>query len=193
MRDMEIRGTGNLLGAQQHGHISAVGFDLYTRLLDEAVRQIKGEETEPAIEPEVQISVSSYIPDEYIPNSDQKMQFYQRLGDLRQTVEVLAIEEELTDRFGALPEPTAALLDTILVKILARRLRLIQVQVGQIMTLVISPDRTLTRADIETMVTQSPLPLQFALGDSPRIEVELMGNGPRERLECAKNVLQSLV
>ncbi|MDP6040743.1 MAG: transcription-repair coupling factor, partial [Candidatus Latescibacteria bacterium] len=79
MRDMEIRGAGNLLGAQQHGHIAAVGFDLYTRLLDESVRQIKGEDTEPAVEPDVQVSVSSYIPDEYIPDADQKMQFYQRL------------------------------------------------------------------------------------------------------------------
>ncbi|MFT5366990.1 MAG: transcription-repair coupling factor (superfamily II helicase) [Candidatus Latescibacterota bacterium] len=193
MRDMEIRGTGNLLGAQQHGHISAVGFDLYTRLLDEAVRQIKGEDSEPAIEPDIQVSVSSYIPDEYIPDADQKMQFYQRLGDIRRSVDVLAIEEELTDRFGPIPEPTTALLDTIQVKLYARQMRLIQVQVGQTMTLTFSPERVLERKDIEAMVTQSPLPLQFALGDQPRIEVELTGKGAQERLLCAKNVLQCLV
>ena len=193
MRDMEIRGAGNLLGAQQHGHISAVGFDLYTRLLDEAVRQLKGEETEPAIEPEIQVSVSSYIPEDYIPDSDLKMQFYQRLGEIRRTVEVLAIEEELTDRFGPLPDPTAALLNTIQVKILARRLRLRQVQIGQVMTLVLSPDKLLKREDIERMVAQSPLPLQFSLSHPPRIEVELTGKGAQERLSVAKNVLQSLV
>lgn len=193
MRDMEIRGAGNLLGAQQHGHISAVGFDLYTRLLDEAVRQIKGEDSAPAIEPDVQVSVSSFIPDEYIPDADQKMQFYQRLGDIRRSVDLLAIEEELTDRFGPIPEPTAALLDTIQVKLYARQMRLIQVQVGQIMTLVFAPDHVLQRKDIEAMVTQSPLPLQFALGEHPKIEVELTGKGAQERLICAKNVLQCLV
>ena len=193
MRDMEIRGTGNLLGAQQHGHIAAVGFDLYTRLLDEAVRQIKGDATEPAIEPDVQVSVSSYIPDNYIPDADQKMQFYQRLGQMRQTVEVLAIEEELEDRFGPLPEPTAALLDILQVKILARQLRLSQLQIGQIMTMTLSPEKTLMRTDIERMVTQSPLPLEFALGEPPKIEVALIGKGPQSRLESAKNVLQSLI
>jgi transcription-repair coupling factor (superfamily II helicase) len=166
---------------------------LYTRLLDEAVRQIKGEDSEPAIEPDIQVSVSSYIPDEYIPDADQKMQFYQRLGDIRRSVDVLAIEEELTDRFGPIPEPTTALLDTIQVKLYARQMRLIQVQVGQTMTLTFSPERVLERKDIEAMVTQSPLPLQFALGDQPRIEVELTGKGAQERLLCAKNVLQCLV
>jgi len=193
MRDMEIRGAGTLLGAQQHGHISAVGFDLYTRLLDEAVRQIKGEDSEPAIEPDVQVSVSTFIPDEYIPDADQKMQFYQRFGEIKRSVDVLAIEEELVDRFGPIPEPTAALLDTIQVKLYARQLRLIQVQVSQIMTLTFSPDKVLQRKDIEGMVTRSPLPLQFALGDEPKIEVELTGKGARERLLCAKNVLQCLV
>ncbi len=192
MRDMEIRGTGNVLGAQQHGHIAAVGFDLYTRLLDEAVRQIKGDETEPAIEPEVQVSISSYIPDDYISDADQKMQFYQRLGEMRRTVEVLAIEEELADRFGPLPEPTAALLDVLQVKLLARQLRLSQLHIGEVMTMTLSPEKMLTRQEIERMVTQSPLPLQFALGDPPKIEVALIGKGPQSRLESAKNVLQSL-
>ena len=193
MRDMEIRGAGNVLGAQQHGHIAAVGFDLYTRLLDEAVRQIKGDAIEPAIEPEVQVSVSSYIPNAYIPDADQKMQFYQRLGEMRRTVEVLAIEEELADRFGPLPEPTAALLDVLQVKILARQLRLSQLHIGEVMTMTLSPENMLTRQEIERMVTQSPLPLQFALGDPPKIEVALIGKGPQSRLESAKNVLQSLI
>ena len=193
MRDMEIRGAGNLLGVQQHGNIAAVGFDLYCRLLDEAVRQIKGEETEPVAEPEVQISVSAYIPEDYIPDPDQKMAFYQRLGQVRRTVEILAIGEELEDRFGPMPDPTAALLDTIEVKILARQLRLGCLRAGLSMTMLFPPDRMLTRKDVEDMVSQSPLPLQFFLGDQARVEVELEGRGPRERLECAKKVLQSLV
>ncbi|MCY4351864.1 MAG: hypothetical protein OXC45_02025, partial [Gemmatimonadetes bacterium] len=108
-------------------------------------------------------------------------------------VEVLAIEEELADRFGPLPEPTSALLDTLQVKILARQLRLSQLQIGQTMTMTLSLDKPLMRTDIERMVTQSPLPLEFALGEPPKIEVALIGNGPQSRLESAKNVLQSLI
>ncbi len=193
MRDLEIRGTGNLLGVQQHGHIVAVGFDLYCRLLDEAVREIKGEEVDPAIEPDVQISVSAFIPEDYVPDPDQKMEFYQRLSQVKRTVEVIAIEEELEDRFGPLPGPAAALLDAIQVKILVRQLRLSAVQIRESLTVTFPPERMLSRGNVEEMVRRSPLPLQFFLGDEARIEVMLEGKGQRECLASAKRVLESLV
>jgi transcription-repair coupling factor (superfamily II helicase) len=193
MRDMEIRGAGNILGAQQHGHITAIGFDMYCRLLDEAVRQIKGEEIVPGFEPDVQTSVSAYVPDEYIPDANLKMSFYQRMGDAKQTVELLAIEEELEDRFGELPDPTSALLDSILVKLLARQLGIRMLTVGQEMIVRFLPEKTLSRQDVEGMVNASPLPLQFFLGEEARVEVDLEGNSPEKRLKCAKNVLMSLL
>jgi transcription-repair coupling factor (superfamily II helicase) len=193
MRDMEIRGAGNLLGAQQHGHITAIGFDMYCRLLDEAVRQIKGEEIAPGFEPDVQTSVSAYVPDEYIADANLKMSFYQRMGDAKQSVELLAIEEELQDRFGNLPDPTAALLDSIHVKLLARQLGIRMLTIGQEMIVRFLPERTLTRQDVEGMVNASPLPLQFFLGEEGRVEVDLEGNSPENRLKCAKNVLMSLL
>ena len=193
MRDMEIRGAGNLLGAQQHGHITAIGFDMYCRLLDEAVRQIKGEEIAPGFEPEVQTSVSAFIPDEYIPDANLKMGFYQRMGDAKQSVELLAMEEELRDRFGPLPKATSALLDSIQVKLLARQLGIRMLTVGQEMVVRFLPERTLTREDVEGMVNASPLPLQFFLGEEARVEVDLEGNSPETRLSCAKNVLMSLL
>ena len=193
MRDMEIRGAGNLLGAQQHGHITAIGFDMYCRLLDEAVRQIKGEDIAPEFEPDVQTSVSAYVPDEYIPDANQKMSFYQRMGEAKQTVELLAIEEELQDRFGELPDPTSALLDSIHVKLLARQLGIAMLTVGQEMVVRFLPERLLQREDVERMVNGSPLPFQFFLGEEARIEVQLEGNNPETRLRCAKNVLMSLL
>ena len=193
MRDMEIRGAGNLLGAQQHGHITAIGFDMYCRLLDEAVRQIKGEDIAPEFEPDVQTSASAYVPDEYIPDANQKMSFYQRMGEAKQTVELLAIEEELQDRFGELPDPTSALLDSIHVKLLARQLGIAMLTVGQEMVVRFLPERLLQREDVERMVNASPLPFQFFLGEEARIEVQLDGNSPETRLRCAKNVLMSLL
>ena len=128
MRDMEIRGAGNLVGAQQHGFIAAVGFDLYCRLLDEAMRELKGESAPDNPEPDVKIAVSAYIPDEYVPNADQKMEFYQRLADAPRVVELLAIREEMEDRFGRLPDPTKSLMYIMEVKIMARHMGLEAVQ-----------------------------------------------------------------
>jgi transcription-repair coupling factor (superfamily II helicase) len=191
MRDMEIRGAGNLLGAQQHGHITAIGFDMYCRLLDEAVRQIKGEEIAPGFEPDVQTSVSAYIPEDYIPDADQKMSFYQRMGEAKQSVELLAIEEELRDRFGELPDPTSALLDSIHVKLLAKQLGIGMLTIGREMIVKFLPERTLLRDDVEGMVNASPLPLQFFLGEEARVEVQLEGNSPENqigRASCRERV-----
>ena len=193
MRDMEIRGAGNLLGAQQHGHISAIGFDMYCRLLDEAVNEIKGDEVELTVDPDIQVSVSAFIPDDYVADADEKMSFYQRLGEARQTVEVLAIEEELEDRFGKLPEPTASLLDTLHLRLLCRQLKVETLNVGPTMSLTFLPDKVLEREDVERMIKQSPQPLQFLLGEAARIEVELEGNNAARRVASAKKVLMSLI
>lgn len=193
MRDMEIRGAGNLLGAEQHGYITAVGFDLYCRLLNEAVHEIKGETTKPSIDPDIQVSVSAYVPDDYVPDVDEKMSFYQRLGEVKQTVEVLAIEEELQDRFGKLPQPTESLLDTIHVRLLARHLQAETVKVGPTMTLQFVPEKKLSRDEVERMVKQSAQPLQFFLGEDARVEVDLEGETASSRLSAAKKVLMSLV
>ena len=193
MRDMEIRGAGNLLGAQQHGHISAIGFDMYCRLLDEAVNEIKGEDVEPAVDPDIQVSVSAYIPDDYVADADEKMSFYQRLGEARRTVEVLTLEEELQDRFGKLPEPTASLLDTLHLRLLGRQLKIETVNVGPLMTLTFLPDKVLSREEVERMVKQSPQPLQFLLGETAKIEIELEGNNAASRVSSAKKVLMSLI
>ena len=122
MRDMEIRGAGNIIGAQQHGFIAAVGFDLYCRLLDEAVRELKGEVPDTVVEPDIKISVTAYIPDEYVPDTDLKMEFYQRLAEARRIVDLLSIVEEMQDRLGRMPYQAQALLNIMEIKIMAGQL-----------------------------------------------------------------------
>ena len=142
MRDLEIRGAGNLVGAQQHGFIAAVGFDLYCRLLDEAMREIKGEYAPDNPEPEIKIAVSAYIPDEYLRDPDQKMEFYQRLADAGRIVDLLDIREEMQDRFGRLPQPARSLMHIMEIKIMARQLGLASVQLEQnCFRLAFPPDR----------------------------------------------------
>ncbi len=110
MKDLEIRGAGNLLGPEQHGHITAVGFDLYCRLLEEAVREAKGETIQRAVDTSVEMPVEAYIPSSYVPDPDQKIDLYRRLASFRREDEILDLEEELVDRYGDQPEPVRNLL-----------------------------------------------------------------------------------
>jgi hypothetical protein len=118
MKDLEIRGAGNLLGAEQSGYMNAVGFDLYTRLLEETVRELSGDRAaRPPVAPvTVEIPVDAYIPDEYIADRPMKIHFYQRLANLDRPEQVEALVAELTDRFGPLPEPMANLLAIVRLK-----------------------------------------------------------------------------
>jgi transcription-repair coupling factor (superfamily II helicase) len=130
MRDLEIRGSGNLLGAEQHGHIAAVGFDLYTKLLAEAVRELKGEPGGGAVEPVITVGVEALLPDAYVPEVNQRLGIYQRLTDLAGDAEIAEMRAELVDRFGPPPPAVEALLDVVGLRALARRLHAERVEAG---------------------------------------------------------------
>ena len=194
MRDLEIRGAGNILGTEQHGFMMAVGFDLYCRLLEEAVRELKGQPEEAERpEPRIEISVSAFIPGEYISDEAQKVSFYQRLAEARKTTDVWEIEEEMKDRYGALPGEVRSLLDAIYIKQWARTLGLATVEVdGHVLRMRFPEDRELSRGEVEAWVSRASAPLQFSFDKDPSIEVMLWGGDHRERLERAREVLQAL-
>ncbi|MDD3654111.1 MAG: transcription-repair coupling factor [Desulfotomaculaceae bacterium] len=124
MRDLEIRGAGNILGAEQHGHIAAVGFDLYCRLLEEAVREARGEEVSQFTDTTIELPIEAYIPDEYIPDTNQKVELYKRIASLTTSSALPDLEEELVDRFGDLPKAVQSLLAIAKVKLMAGSLRI---------------------------------------------------------------------
>jgi len=101
LHDLEIRGAGNLLGAQQSGQITAVGFELYTEMMENAVKELKGEAVLPEVEPEIRLGIAAYFPDNYIPDANQRLYFYKRLASLRNAAELQELKEEIRDRFGA--------------------------------------------------------------------------------------------
>ena len=100
LHDLEIRGAGNLLGEQQSGQITAVGFELYTEMMENAVKELKGEEVLPEVEPEIRLGIPAYFPDNYIPDANQRLYFYKRLATLRDAAELEELKEEIKDRFG---------------------------------------------------------------------------------------------
>jgi len=108
--DLEIRGAGNLLGKQQSGQITAVGLELYTHLLEQAVREVRGEPVEADVEPEIQLGIPAYVPETYVPDVSQRLAIYKRLAGIRGIPDLEDIAAELADRYG----PPPALVDTLL-------------------------------------------------------------------------------
>ncbi|MGE5302947.1 MAG: transcription-repair coupling factor [Alphaproteobacteria bacterium] len=100
MHDLEIRGAGNLLGEQQSGQITAIGFELYTEMMEQAVRELKGEAVAPEVEPEIRLGMPAYFPEDYMPDTNQRLFFYKRLASLRDAREREELREEIKDRFG---------------------------------------------------------------------------------------------
>ena len=119
MRDLEIRGAGNLLGAEQHGHMEAVGYDLYCKMLNEAVRLLKGEIKEEDFTTTMDLNVDAFIPDSYIPNEYQKLDVYKRIAAIENEEEMEDMTEELLDRFGDIPKKVEKLLKVAALKTMA--------------------------------------------------------------------------
>jgi transcription-repair coupling factor (superfamily II helicase) len=122
MRDMEIRGVGNLLGTEQSGQVNAVGFDLYMEMLQDAIKEIRGQEIPQVDDTQIDLNVTAMIPQSYIPDEDQKLQAYRQIATANSRIELVQVSAEWIDRYGPLPKPTQALLRVMELKQLARSL-----------------------------------------------------------------------
>jgi len=120
LKDLEIRGAGNLLGGEQSGHIADVGFDLYIRLVGEAVADYRGDEAEPEPEMKIELPVAAHLPADYVESERLRLEMYKRLAAVRSEADVAAVRDELVDRYGTPPEPVAALLAVARFRLLCR-------------------------------------------------------------------------
>ena len=122
MRDLEIRGAGNMMGSSQHGHMAAIGYDLYCRMLEDTVKLIKGDIDKEPIETTVDIKVDAYIPSSYIEDEIQKIEVYKKIAAIENLNDYKEIKEELEDRYSSIPEAVYNLMDIAYIKSLAKEL-----------------------------------------------------------------------
>ena len=131
MKDLEIRGAGNLLGKVQSGHMEAVGFELYTKMLNEAVARLKGIDIEESFETTVDFMIPANLPDKYVPRENHKLELYKRIAAIESEEDRQQIEDELLDMYGKLPEPAVNLLKLALIKALANKAGFTEVRGGK--------------------------------------------------------------
>ena len=180
MRDLEIRGAGNILGQQQHGHLVAIGFELYCRLLEEAVAQLKGEELPESVATKIEIDADYLVPDDYVPDPEEKMRVYKKIAVMTDAAEVEALRGELTDRYGPPPAPAAMLLQVAAIRIRAWQAGVDRVRIrGPKAELWLRSGLKLGRADIEGLVRNSPNKLAFDATSEFKIIVHFKGGSDR--------------
>jgi transcription-repair coupling factor (superfamily II helicase) len=120
--DLEIRGAGELLGERQHGAVAAVGFETYAKILEEAVAELRGEPIKRDLDPEITVDVPAFLPDDYLPDTGQRLDFYRRLAQAGGEDDVRAVLDELVDRYGPLPDEAVLLGEVMIDKTLVREL-----------------------------------------------------------------------
>ncbi|MDK8278599.1 MAG: helicase-related protein [Peptostreptococcus anaerobius] len=124
MRDLEIRGAGDVMGSQQHGHMEVIGYELYVKMLNEAIRKIKGDPVEEVLDVEIDLTVNAYIPSSYIEDEVTKLEMYKKIAAIDSKEDMYDIQEELEDRFSDIPKETQTLLNIAYIKSLCKTLKI---------------------------------------------------------------------
>ena len=191
LRDLEIRGVGNILGPEQHGHIVAVGYDMYCKLLNEAVKELKGEEVAEEVETKISLPIEAYLPDEYVPDSQQKVSLYKKIAALTTPQERSDLEEEMKDRYGAIPQPVYALLEIAELKQFAQKLG-INAIISSDNVAKITFDQRKTTVNPRRLVSVIKRSKRLSLVPPVRLMVDVADLDEEEQLETVKRVLQQL-
>jgi transcription-repair coupling factor (superfamily II helicase) len=188
MSDLRIRGGGTILGASQSGHIAAVGYDMFLKLMENAVSELKGEPVVESLDPEINLPLSAFLSESYIADINQRMLMYRRLARLSEAEEVSEIKSELEDRFGPLSEEGSNLLFKILLKILARNAGIARVDLaGHQLAIHFSRSHQKHPDGIVEMILDAPR--RYKLSPDHVLKVSLNRGGGAGQLAQTKNIL----
>ncbi len=193
MKDLEIRGAGNILGAQQSGFIEEVGFDLYTKLLEEAIAELKGEEVLGPPDSKLEIDIPILIPDEYISIRQQKVEIYQKIAGARKLEEVEHIREDVEDRFGKAPADANNLFEAAAVRISAwmNDIGRLKIRSGRV-ELHFKENKVFSRKEIESWRREVDYPMEFSISDNSLISIDLTQLNINSRLQYLRAILNRI-
>ena len=191
MRDLEIRGAGSLLGEIQSGHLEQVGYDTYCRLLDEVIKEMQGIEVEPEIDLQIDLNVTSYIPDEYISDGSQKIEIYQNIALCKNEEDIENVVDEIIDRFGNMPAELENLLDIARIKYLAKPYYISKIA-SKGTSVVFTFEQSKFEVDVIKLVEKYKNRIKFQPGAKPMITLQIGTNNERQILNDVTDFLKKL-
>ena len=199
MRDLEIRGAGSLLGEIQHGHMEQVGYDTYCNLLDQVVKEMQGVEVEEEQDIQIDINISSYIPDSYIDNSSQKIEVYQNIALCRTEEDIQNVIDEIIDRYGIMPKELENLIEVARIKELCRTVGVVKISEKKNMftnnqNVVFYFDKNKYNPDIvNALLKKYNTQIKFSTGIEPYITLVLKNKDDEELINEIKEFLKSII
>jgi transcription-repair coupling factor (superfamily II helicase) len=194
MRDLEIRGAGNMMGSAQHGHMAVVGYDLYCRMLEDTIKLIKGEIDQEPVETTVEIKIDAYIPSRYIEDEIQKIEVYKKIAAIDSFDDLMEVKEELEDRFAEIPQSVYNLMNIAYVRSLGKRLSIVEIKerANEVHFKFESRDR-LTDKILKALMLKYSKRIVFKLGDKPAFVYKVQEAKKEDMLATFKEMLQYML
>lgn len=193
MRDLEIRGAGNIMGSAQHGHMATVGYDLYCRMLEDTVKLIKGDIDKEPIETTVDIKIDAYIPSGYIKDETQKIEVYKKIASIDSYDYMMELQEELEDRFSDIPNTVYNLMNIAYLRTIARELGIIEIkEVNNDIVIIFENKGYLTPHLVRFILEKYKREIQFKMGDTPSMVYKAKGIKKEELLNTLINVSKEM-
>jgi transcription-repair coupling factor (superfamily II helicase) len=190
--DLELRGAGDLLGGRQSGQIVAIGFEMYSELLEETINELKGQQREDRVDPEIRLGLSAFLPEKYLPDPNQRLVFYKKLAAAADEGALYRAADELRDRYGVLPEPATLLLEVMKLRVLMKRLRIEQAEYdGRQLVFSFRADTPVTPEQILALVRPEGSP--FAFSPDYRLSLRCGRQAGEVLLDTAKKALQGFL
>ena len=191
MSDLKIRGGGTILGAAQSGHIAAVGYDMFLKLMENAIAGLKGEDTVEPLEPEINVNFSAFLSESYIADIDQRMSAYRRLAKMTELQQLSDFKSEALDRFGPLPEEAENLLIKIMLKVLAKKAGVVRLDlVGSNLSLTFSEHHQRNPSALVDMIMEAPG--DYKLSPEHNLKTRLAVRPLTRQLALTKNLLKDI-
>ena len=190
MRDLEIRGAGSLLGEIQSGHLEQVGYDTYCNLLDEVIKEMKGIEVLPETDIQIDLNVTSYIPDEYISDANQKIEVYQNIALCKNEGDIQNVIDEIIDRFGNMPKELENLIDIARIKYLSKEINIVKIM-NKNQAVVFTFEQNRFKLDVNKLIQNYGNKIKFSAGVKQMITLEVKTSNEREILKTITEFLKS--